>query len=142
MTDRIQRPSPPPGDHNGRYILGGSDGVTPVPEPDLLKWAMRFEATQRVALTRLPFRGRVSTVFLGLDHSFGHGPPLLFETMTFLGRGEMNGYCDRYSTWDEAEAGHARIVARARRDLWLGIMLFNSIADLVQRTWWRWRSRG
>lgn len=25
----------------------------------------------------------VSTIFLGLDHSFGPGPPLLFETMVF-----------------------------------------------------------
>ena len=47
---------------------------------------------------------RVSTVFLGLDHQFGSGPPLLFETMIF--GGEHNEYQERYSTWEEAEAGH------------------------------------
>jgi hypothetical protein len=48
----------------------------------------------------------VSTVFLGLDHSFGEGPPQLFETMIF--GGEHDEYQERYSTWDEAEAGHKK----------------------------------
>jgi hypothetical protein len=52
----------------------------------------------------------VSTVFLGLDHNFGEGgAPLLFETMVFGLPGED---CRRYSTWAEAEEGHARIVAQ------------------------------
>ena len=46
----------------------------------------------------------VSTVFLGLDHSFGGGPPLLFETMIFDGGEEE--HCVRYSTWQQAEEGH------------------------------------
>ena len=29
----------------------------------------------------------VSTVFLGVDHSFGDGSPMLFETMIFGGKG-------------------------------------------------------
>lgn len=45
----------------------------------------------------------VSTVFLGMDHGFG-GTPLLFETMVF--GGEFDGWCMRWSTWDEAESGH------------------------------------
>lgn len=48
---------------------------------------------------------RVSTVFLGIDHNFSSdGPPLLFETMIFddYDSGDMW----RYSTWEEAEAGH------------------------------------
>lgn len=49
----------------------------------------------------------VSTVFLGLDHSFGQGDPILFETMVFRdGHGEE---CERYCTWQEAEAGHRRV---------------------------------
>ena len=51
---------------------------------------------------------RVSTVFLGLDHNFGGGEPVLFETMAFHGKDDLS--CDRYSTWMQAEAGHARIV--------------------------------
>jgi len=52
----------------------------------------------------------VSTVFLVLNHSWiVDGPPLIFETMVF--DGPHDGFCDRYSTWDEAAAGHARVVA-------------------------------
>lgn len=47
---------------------------------------------------------RVSTVFLGLDHRFGEGPPLLFETMIF--GGEHDQYQTRCSTWSEAEEMH------------------------------------
>lgn len=53
---------------------------------------------------------KVSTVFLGLDHSWGDGPPLLFETMEF--GGPRDGDCDRCSTWDEAEAQHAAMCRR------------------------------
>jgi hypothetical protein len=53
---------------------------------------------------------RVLTIFLGLDYQFGDGPPLLFETMIF--GGEHNEDQWRYSTWDEAEAGHDAAVAK------------------------------
>ncbi len=48
----------------------------------------------------------VSTVFLGLDHSWGSGPPLVFETMIFGGPNDQ--YQERYATYEEAEAGHKR----------------------------------
>lgn len=54
---------------------------------------------------------KVSTVFLGLDHNL-YGPPHLFETMIF--GGEHDGYQERYSTWAEAETGHARTVEIAK----------------------------
>lgn len=66
------------------------------------------KADRRVALDS---RGaiRVSTVFLGLDHNhFGSGPPLLFETL--VQGGPNDGDMMRYSTWDEAIAGHARML--------------------------------
>ena len=46
----------------------------------------------------------VSTVFLTMDHSFGGELPILFETMIF--GGQYNDYQWRYSTYEEAEAGH------------------------------------
>lgn len=96
------------------YIL---DGKTPVPEPDLLTWARWFEtADRRVARTDLPHGGVVSTVFLAIDHGFGDGPPVLFETMSFIGD-DSEDYFGRYSTWDEAEAGHAEIVKQALTDI-------------------------
>ena len=54
----------------------------------------------------------VSTVFLVIDHSWGYGPPLLFETMVF--GGELDMEQDRYCTWDEAVAGHAAMVKRVK----------------------------
>lgn len=51
----------------------------------------------------------VSTVWLGLDHNFLRGgPPLIFETMVFMDRGECRETvdCERYSTEDEARHGH------------------------------------
>lgn len=57
---------------------------------------------------------RVSTVFLGIDHQFGDGPPLLFETMVFSSNQDLDEYCDRYATWDQAAAGHQKIVAMVR----------------------------
>ena len=53
----------------------------------------------------------VSTVWLGLDHSFGGGPPVIFETMVFpIGPdGEMipsEIATDRYCTEEEALKGH------------------------------------
>lgn len=46
----------------------------------------------------------VSTVFLGLNHQYGEGPPVLFETMIF--GGEHDQFQERYCTWDEAVEGH------------------------------------
>lgn len=94
-----------------KYILGGPDGHTPIEVEDLTFWANNFEANKRVALD-LVESIQVSTVFLGLDHAFGYGPPLLFETMIFGGKHDE--YQERYSTWDEAEAGHKRALALAK----------------------------
>lgn len=54
----------------------------------------------------------VSTVWLGLNHQWGDGPPHIFESMVF--GGEFDQDCDRYSTEAEALAGHARFVERVR----------------------------
>ncbi len=55
----------------------------------------------------------ISTVFLGLDHSFGEGPPLLFETMVFGGEHDQDQR--RYSTKKDAIEGHEEIVKMCRR---------------------------
>ena len=88
------------------YVL---EGKTPVVEPNLTKWAEWFEASERTVANAQLGEVRVSTVFLGKDHRFGCGRPLLFETMIF--GGEHDGWQKRYCTWDEAEAGHKAAVA-------------------------------
>jgi hypothetical protein len=95
------------------YILNDDHTVTPT---DLMTWAAEFEKrdNRRVDRTELPDGTVISTVFLGLDHSYGEGPPLLFETMIFPSwTNYEEEYCERYSTWDEAVAGHERAVAQA-----------------------------
>jgi hypothetical protein len=89
------------------YILEGQE-VKPV---DLMTWASWFEKnrTNRHVGNDTVGDVRVSTVFLGLDHSFGEGPPMLFETMIFGGEHDEDQW--HYSTWAEAEAGHARALA-------------------------------
>jgi hypothetical protein len=54
----------------------------------------------------------ISTVFLGINHSFFPGAaPCIFETMVFQESGHgADIYCRRYSTWKQAEEGHARAV--------------------------------
>jgi hypothetical protein len=99
------------------YVLG-LDGRTPRAVP-MMEWAAAAEAgiiNDREGRGPRPGDGwarvaddtlgavRVSTVFLGLDHRWGDGPPLLFETMVF--GGPLNGNQERYSTWDAAAEGH------------------------------------
>ncbi|HEY6371209.1 MAG TPA: hypothetical protein VIX37_11570 [Candidatus Sulfotelmatobacter sp.] len=97
----------------GKYILIGQ---TPVPEPDVLRWGQWFETADRVVFQTQVGASLVSTVFLGIDHQWGKGPPLLFETMIFTD-GEAEDFQQRCSTWLEAEQQHAHIVAQRQARL-------------------------
>lgn len=57
----------------------------------------------------------VSTVFLGLDHSFGDGPPVLWETMVFNGEHDQDQW--RYTSQEEAIAGHSHAVQVAKGEV-------------------------
>jgi hypothetical protein len=96
-----------------RYRLEGKEAVPfdDTDEKSYLEWAQWFgTADRRVARTEVG-DVEVSTVFLGTDHGFGYSTrPILFETMVF--GGELNLEQERYYTWDEAESGHAAMVAR------------------------------
>ena len=83
------------------YILDGHKAKS----VDLMEWGQWFETAERhVAKTDISDEINVSTVFLGLDYSFGSGAPLLFETMIF--GGEHDQYQERFETWEQAEEGH------------------------------------
>lgn len=87
----------------------------------LMKWAelLENENYRRIGLTKLWWGGRVSTVWLGLDHSYDpEGPPLTFETMVFNKRGygfELD--CKRYSNLAEARNGHKAMVKKWQNPL-------------------------
>lgn len=53
---------------------------------------------------------RISTVFLGYNQALFGGEEQLFETMVFLGDSWEDLCVERYATFDEAVAGHARIM--------------------------------
>ena len=78
------------------------------------RWSVLFEdlAYKHVAMTAIDTEVEVSTVWMGLNHQFGEGPPLTFETMIF--GGEHNQQCWRWSTQEAALAGHDQIVTMLR----------------------------
>lgn len=113
---------------HGHYMLHGHE---PIPCINLMVWAQWFETADRhVRKTRV--RGyEISTVFLGLDHNYGDGEPLLFETLVFGGYetstwpGSGRKVCvrctvdgSRMATWDQAVAQHkvwVKLFRRSRR---------------------------
>lgn len=111
---------------NLNYILDEHKLAVPVEDP--MAWARWFErgVDQRRVASEDIGDYFVSTVFLGLDHSFGRGElPILFETMVFTAatvRSVAFGrvwdlhrevWMDRCSTWEEALDMHERGVAHA-----------------------------
>lgn len=95
---------------------------------DLKTWAKNFERENRkVDETILDLRLnesigiiegqiRISTVFLGIDHSHSEdGTPLLFETMVFGGK--LDQKQERCSTWGQAEVQHDAMVRKVKANL-------------------------
>lgn len=101
---------------------------------DVLEWAKFFGSPYRFLKDETFSNGmKVSTIFLGIDRNFGDGPPLLFETMVFdtNKKGEYSSLgesidTDRYSTYDEALAGHEALVmkygGRKRLAWWMEVL--------------------
>lgn len=97
---------------------------------DVLTWGKYFENQKRriVMQENLTVRSNkwsvwevkrkywISTVFLGIDHQWGTGPPLLFETMVFTGDDEdYEDYTERCSTWKEAIQQHKKVLNEIRQ---------------------------
>lgn len=98
------------------YILNEDRTTTPLEEPiDYSHFCWDIDK-RRVAETTVG-HAWVSTVFLQSDHGFGNGPPMLFETLVF--GGDHDDLMRRYTTWDEAVAGHAEVV-KLVRGTWKG----------------------
>jgi hypothetical protein len=122
----------------GHWIL--DENGEPVPEPDLLTWALWFEHAhlRRAAFTRVAPHLSVSTIFLGIDHNFLEtGPPILWETMVFY-NGKSNEM-RRYASRSAAMAGHQAMVEKWRRH-WRWRWVLDPLEWLLLRwtraTWW------
>jgi len=93
------------------YVL--KDKV-PVPCDNVEEWGRFMENTNNRIVRKTTIETEienveVSTVFLGIDHSFSsNGPPILFETMVFGGPTDQEQW--RYVTWEEATTDHSRVV--------------------------------
>lgn len=85
------------------YIL---EGTTPKPV-SFLTWVQWFNPANRRVKHDTFGEILVSTVFFGINH-------ILFETM-ILG-GDYDGERQRYSTYAEAEIGHAIMCAKVMDD--------------------------
>lgn len=107
LKDFINNPpsldDPAPKDH---YVL---DGEIVRPAKTYGEYLKCFKGNnRRIALDEFSEDTFVSTVFLGIDHSFGHGTPILFETMAWL---NGNDYMqNRYPTYEAAMTGHRETV--------------------------------
>lgn len=105
-----------------RYTL--DEAGNPQPEPNLMKWAQWMETIENKIVQQDRFdQGDqsilVSTVFLGLDHSFKEITgkdvlPVLWETMIFGGPHDQ--YQDRYTSKEDAIAGHQVALKLAKGD--------------------------
>ncbi len=100
-----------------QYIL--DDNGEPVPCDDVEVWARWFERASRdrsrIIAQDLDERDpaktvKVSTVFIGLDHQWGDGPPVLWETLVF--GGVLDGEMRRYTSRAEALRGHQAMCER------------------------------
>lgn len=101
---------------------------SPVACSGVLDWAEWFEGSDRIVAKTHVGQALVSTVFLGLDHSFGDGPPVLFETMIF--GGPLDGTQERCGRWRQAEQMHRRLVDEAKQ----------ATAGTTKRLFWRIRA--
>lgn len=87
-------------------------GVEPVPRDQWRDAFRDLAKTKRVDRTQVGDY-EVSTVFLCIDHGFGEGDPVLYETMVF--KGDLTDlFMDRYTSRSEAQKGHNRVVNELR----------------------------
>ena len=105
---------------SGRYILNGK---IPIPCEDLFTWARWIEEHREERIVKQEYVGDfwISTCFLGLDYNWiFDGPPILFETMVFKGKGRdipSDAPMIRTATWELALEAHAEAMAWAKEQL-------------------------
>jgi hypothetical protein len=77
------------------------------------EWVTLFFATDRHVAHDSIGEYEVSTVWMGLDYSFGNGTPLIYETMIF-GPDDLHGWQGHTPNRDAALACHDQALALVR----------------------------
>jgi hypothetical protein len=81
------------------------------------EWGIMFMGKERLLWQEAHQNHFISTVFLGMDHSFLNGPPLWFESMVFCQDGHKcmwDTHCERYTTYDQAQRGHRLLMEKVK----------------------------
>ena len=96
---------------NDKFILDNNG--EPVACDDLDHWAKWFEKADRKVAKSYVGTALIYTVFLGLNHNYGEGDPILWETLIIGGPldNEMDRCC---GSREQAEAMHALMVAKVK----------------------------
>lgn len=111
---------------SGMHYILEEDGTIREVE-DVIEWSKWFERANEdriIAQTNIHAPGNlkereafVSTVFLGINHNFTGGPPVLFETLIEFTGDNSGDIADRYGTVEDAKIGHEIYVAAVRKVL-------------------------
>ena len=91
------------------------------------EWGDLAKSGERIIeQTTLPNGAWVSTVHLGIDHGWGEGPPIIFESMVFARAEDVSDDLDqqRYATLEEARSGHALLVTK-----WSHVPLHDAVEE-------------
>ncbi len=107
-----------------------------------LDWARLFENREyRIVKQETLWWGAfLSTVWLGLDHGWGEGKPVIFESMLVFGRtGDLD--CLRYSTLEEAVHGHKLLKAHWSNPLNLICLFAELVWRRIRRMKWSIRKK-
>lgn len=95
----------------GTYKLDENKNAIPC---SVEEWARQIEEMRKNKTKHVAYESighiDISTVWLGLSHQWmPRAKPLIFETMVFNKSGH-DIYCERHSTWQEAEEGHKQAI--------------------------------
>lgn len=93
-----------------KYIL---EGEKVIEKKDFTQWIAWMGKSDRQVRNTFVEGVRISTVFLGLDHSLGGPRPVIFETMVFGGK--YNESQERYCTFEKAVKGHEKWVTKVAK---------------------------
>ena len=90
------------------YTLNDQNEPESATTEQWIEWCKKYPCRKVVGRTKIG-ETFISTVFLGLDHDWGGGRPVLWETMIFS-KDANNQYMDRYTSLDQAVFGHEKTV--------------------------------